>query len=105
MFTKTQNHRKPRSKVDYNNILIYKIIDLRDGTTVHIDATTNFNERKKQYRKLSGRRHLISTYMHERGGFDKYFRMVQIEKFPCNNKRQWECRVLELMMRSNMADI
>jgi hypothetical protein len=90
--------------VDYNNIIIYKIIDLRDGTAICIDATTNFNERKKQYRKLSGRRRVISIHMHETGGFDKYFRMVQIEKFPCNSKREWECRVLELMMRSNMAD-
>jgi hypothetical protein len=83
---------------NFDNCIIYKLVCL-DTTypEVYVGSTTCFKQRKSQHKtncyneKHRQYNYKIYKYMREHGGFEN-FTMIEIEKYPCENKRQLELR-------------
>lgn len=93
------------SKLDYKNTVIYKIVhkdDINDEN-IYIGLTTNFMRRRANHKdcsqneKKNGYTDKKYQYIREKGGWDN-FKMVEVEKFPCNDGN--EARVREEYWRS-----
>jgi hypothetical protein len=84
----------PRRKINYENTLIYKIVcnDL-NVTDTYCGHTTNFNERKNSHKSVCNSENSPSYNLkvyktiRENGGFENWS-MIQIEEFPCKNRRE-----------------
>lgn len=93
------------SKLDYANTVIYKIVhkdDINDEN-IYIGLTTNFLRRRANHKdccqneKKNGYNDRKYQYIRGKGGWDN-FKMVEVEKFPCNDGN--EARVREEYWRS-----
>ena len=89
----------PKFNVNYQNTIIYKFVcnDL-NITDIYVGSTTDIR-RRKQYHKSTCNNENSKNYnlkiyktMREHGGFSNWT-MLEVEKFPCNNKA--ECNVRE----------
>lgn len=88
----------PKSPINYNRTTIYKIIknDDFENANVYVGSTTDFTKRKYLHKynccnetKLS---HLkVYDYIRQNGGW-KEWNMVEIERYPCTDRRQAEAR-------------
>ena len=92
----------PKKPIDYSNCCIYKIQCINDESLVYVGHTTNFTKRKCEHKnncknELSSK-HNYKLYqmIRDNEGWDS-FRMVEVEKFPCNDKREAEKRETEIM--------
>lgn len=102
----------PRTPIDYQKNLNYKIEHINDPSLVYVGHTTNWNNRKGQHKSncsnTKRKEYDIKLYkmMRENGGWEM-FRMIEIEKYPCNDKREAEKREAEVMkeLQSNMNSI
>jgi predicted GIY-YIG superfamily endonuclease len=85
--------------IDYSNITIYKIIHKEDNenTNVYVGSTSNFLNRKYTHKsaccncrdkKYNQKKYV---FIRENGGWSEWS-MVEVEKYPCNNKREAEER-------------
>lgn len=83
----------PRKVMDYSKVVIYKIVcnDLA-VTEVYVGHTTNWTQRKKNHKNCcscssNSKQYNILLYktIREHGGWDNWT-MVEVEKFPCENK-------------------
>ena len=88
---------------NYLQTVIYKIEHKENKELVYVGSTTNFMERKYQHKSRcnneNGKKCNCKLYVmiRENGDWDS-FEMLEIKKFPCNNKREAEleeerCRV------------
>jgi predicted GIY-YIG superfamily endonuclease len=88
---------------DYSKLIIYKIEHNVDKKLVYVGSTTNLKNRKKSHKSNcyneSDKKYNLKLYkiMRENGGFEA-FQILEVKKFPCNNKREAEaeeerCRV------------
>jgi len=91
-----------RKKINYQNTVIYKFC-CDDTDEFYIGSTTDFTRRKSAHKsacnneKSKGHNLKIYKTIREYGGW-KNWRMVEIEKYPCNNKRKAEKREEEIRM-------
>lgn len=97
-------YRMPRTKTDYSKTVIY-VIKCKDNNIIdeYIGSTTNFNERKCQHKtvcyneKSKCYNYKIYKYIRENGGWTNWL-MLEVEKFPCNDKREAEKREEEIRL-------
>jgi hypothetical protein len=90
----------PKQSINYQNTEIYKIV-CDDTPEFYVGHTTNFIKRKQNHKrscnieKDRGYNFKIYKTIREFGGWDNW-RMVLVEKFPCENKREAEKREEEI---------
>jgi len=88
----------PRTIIDYSKGLIYKIVcnDITI-TNIYVGSTTDFTIRKYNHKSCSnnenGKLYNMKIYqtINDNGGWDNWT-MIEIEKYPCKNKREAEER-------------
>ena len=96
----------PKKTIDYSKCCIYKIEHIEKNDLVYVGHTTNFTKRKWQHKYIckseKDRLYNLKLYQMIRanGGFEM-FRMVEIEKYPCADKREAEKRETEVMKEIN----
>jgi len=89
----------PRVATDYSQTCIYKLVHKDDvnNENVYIGSTTNFRHRKRQHKSCcniennKGYHMQKYQFIRENGGWDEWV-MIEIEKYPCNDKREAETR-------------
>jgi len=92
----------PKIPMDYSKCSIYKIEHVDDDTLVYVGHTTNFDKRKtahKYYCKKDNNKHYnlkVYQMIRQNGGWDA-FKMLEVEKYPCADKREAERRENEVM--------
>ena len=100
----------PKLNVDYSKIVIYKIVCNDENVDyLYLGSTTDFTKRK--YNHKSGCNNETNKNYNEKkyvemrnnGGWEN-FRIIQVEKYPCNDKREAEAREeeLRLELKANM---
>jgi|SaaInlV_125m_DNA_1040241.scaffolds.fasta_scaffold42148_2 hypothetical protein len=95
----------PRKPTDYSRCVMYQIkCNDPEIDHVYVGHTTDFTKRKSQHKNdsKSSQRKLYQT-IRANGGWEN-FKMLQLESFPCNNKREAEAREDALMteLKANM---
>ena len=89
----------PKTAIDHSNTIIYKLVHKEDydNVNVYIGSTTDFirrknshknccnNEKRKEYNEKKYK------YIRDNGGWEEW-NMIEVEKFPCNDKREAEAR-------------
>ena len=92
----------PKTPVDYSKCSIYKIEYIENKSLVYVGHTTNFNTRKGEHKSNckneNGKAFNYKLYqmIRDNGGFDM-FKMIEVEKYPCKDKREAERREDEIM--------
>jgi len=87
----------PKNSINYAQTIIYKLVcnDI-DVVEVYVGHTTNFIKRKANHKSKchnpeSDRHNLyIYQFIRANGGFNNW-KMIEIEKYPCNNEQE-ACR-------------
>ena len=92
----------PKVPIDYSKTIIYKIEHIDYENLVYVGFTTNWDRRKYSH-KYNCNNHNTKDYnyklykmIRENGGWEM-FRMLEVEKFPCKDKREAEKRETETM--------
>ena len=99
----------PKVPIDYNNTIRYKIEHIYKDDLVYVGHTTNWDRRKCEHKRYSNNenssKHNYKLYqmIKENGGWEM-FRMIEVEKYSCPDKREAEKRETEVMkeLKSNM---
>jgi len=99
----------PIIQIDYSKTIIYKIEHVENENLVYVGHTTNWDKRKYSNKSCcknkTEKRFNCKLYqmIRENGGWDM-FRMIEVEKYPCNDKREAEKKENEVMkiLKSNM---
>ena len=89
----------PKTAINYLNTIIYKLVHKEDyeDTNVYIGSTSNFIKRRyshkscclnKDDRKYNMRKY---QYIRANGGWEEW-NMIEVEKYPCVDKREAESR-------------
>ena len=92
----------PKIPIDYSKCCIYKIEHIDDESLVYVGHTTNFDKRKIAHKGSckndNDRQYNFKVYqmIRENGGWDM-FKMIEVEKYPCNDRREAERRENEVM--------
>lgn len=84
----------PKTNIDYSIGLIYKIVcDDINITDIYIGSTTNFIQRKYKHKSLCCKKdnRKIYQFINNNGGWNNWS-MIEIEKYPCKDKRELELR-------------
>ena len=98
----------PKKTIDYSKCCIYKIEHIEKNDLVYVGHTTNFTKRKWQHKYIckseKDRLYNLKLYQMIRvnGGFEM-FRMIEIEIYPCADKREAEKRETEVMKVINAS--
>ena len=99
----------PKTPMDYSKCCIYKIEHIDDESLVYVGHTTNFDKRKIAHKGSckndNDRQYNFKVYqmIRENGGWDM-FKMIEVEKYPCADKREAERRENEVIkeLRASM---
>ena len=99
----------PRVPIDYSKCSIYKIEHVDDDTLVYVGHTTNFEKRKIAHKsnckKDNNKHYNLKVYqmIRENGDWDM-FKMIEVEKYPCADRREAERRENEVIkeLRASM---
>ena len=99
----------PKTAIDYSKCCIYKIEHIDNESLVYVGHTTNFIKRKIKHKSCcnddKNKAFNIQLYrmIRENGGWDN-FKMIEVEKLNCNDKREAERRENEVMkeLKANM---
>jgi len=99
----------PILPMDYSKCCIYKIEHVDDERLVYVGHTTCFNKRKWNHKSNCYNENVkdynfkVYQIIRENGGWDA-FKMIEVEKYPCNDKREAERRENEIMkdLKANM---
>jgi len=92
----------PKTPMDYSKCSIYIIEHIENESLVYVGHTTNFNKRKGQLKNNckneNGKAFNLKLYqmIRDNGDFDR-FKMIEVEKYPCKDKREAERRENEVM--------
>jgi hypothetical protein len=88
----------PKTPIDFSRCVIYKIVSFDTNITdCYVGHTTDFIRRKSQHKrccyKPNNKEYNKKVYQFIRSHGDwSNFQMLQIEEYPCNNKREAELR-------------
>jgi len=99
----------PKIPMDYAKCSIYKIEHINAESLVYVGHTTNFDKRKTSHKSNccneKSKKHNQKLYqmIRQNGGWDE-FKMIEVEKYSCNDKREAERRENEVMkdLKANM---
>jgi hypothetical protein len=99
----------PKTPIDYSKCCIYKIEHIENDNLVYVGHTTNWDKRKTAHKSNCNNenepKYNLKLYqmLRDNGGWDM-FKMVEVEKCPCNDKREAERRENEVMkeLKANM---
>ena len=92
----------PKLPMDYSKCCIYKIEHVDDESLVYVGHTTCFDKRKTQHKcrckNDNDKDYNLKVYqmIRENGDWDM-FKMIEVEKYPCADKREAERRENEVM--------
>ena len=92
----------PKLPMDYSKCCIYKIEHIDDESLVYVGHTTNFDKRKTAHKgscKNDNHKHYnfkVYQMIRENGGWEKFL-MLEVEKYPCADKREAERRENEVI--------
>jgi hypothetical protein len=92
----------PKVAIDHKNTIIYKIEHIEKDDLVYVGHTTNWDRRKYQHKQRCNNKNdtkhnlKLYTMMRDNGGWDM-FRMIEVEKYPCSDKREADKRETEIM--------
>jgi len=92
----------PKTPMDYSKCCIYKIEHVDDDTLVYVGHTTNFDKRKTAHKSScyndNDRHYNSKVYqmIRQNGGWEM-FKMIEVEKYPCADKREAERRENEVI--------
>jgi len=86
----------PKKPINYSKNLIYKLVckDL-NITDCYVGHTTNFKQRKKSHKSSCNNQNRkqynfnVYKFIRENGGWNNW-NMIEIKKYPCNDKREAE---------------
>jgi predicted GIY-YIG superfamily endonuclease len=97
----------PKVPMDYSKCCIYTIKHVDDDRLVYVGHTTNFDKRIAQHKiNYNDKRNAFNLKVYqmirEHGGWDA-FKMIEVEKYPCNDKREAERRENEIMKESKAS--
>ena len=89
----------PKVPTDYTKTIIYKLVHKEDfdNANIYIGSTTNFRQRKGQHKTAcnneKGDKYNQKNYqsIRDNGGWNEW-NMIEIEKYPCNDKREAETK-------------
>ncbi len=89
----------PKLPIDHSNTIIYKLVHNEDydNVNIYIGSTTDFIRRKNKHKSccncVTNKSHNDKKYQYIRGngGWEEW-NMIEVEKFPCNDKREAEAR-------------
>jgi len=88
--------------MDYSKCCIYKIEHIDDESLVYVGHTTNFDKRKTQHKincyndKQKPYNSKVYQMIRENGDWEM-FKMIEVEKYPCNDRREAERRENEVI--------
>jgi len=100
----------PKTNIDYSKTVIYKIVCNDENVDyLYIGSTTNFTKRKNCHKSccnnINNKSYKQKKYVQirENGGWEN-FKMIEVEKYPCNDNREAEARkeVIRLELKANM---
>jgi len=99
----------PKVPMDYSKCCIYKIEHIDNESLVYVGHTTCFNKRKTQHKincyndNQKPYNYKVYQMIRENGGWEKFL-MLEVEKYPCADKREAERRENEVMkeLKSSM---
>ena len=102
----------PKVPMDYSKCCIYKIEHIDDEKLVYVGHTTNFDKRKIAHKSDckndNGKHYNLKVYqmIRENGGWEKFL-MLEVEKYPCNDRREADRRENEVIkeLKSSMNTI
>jgi len=92
----------PKTPMDYSKCCIYKIEHIDDESLVYVGHTTNFDKRKIAHKGSckndNHKQYNFKVYqmIRENGGWEKFL-MIEVEKYPCNDRREAGRRENEVM--------
>jgi hypothetical protein len=94
----------PRLPVNYSKTIIY-VIKCKDDniTEEYVGSTINFIERKSHHKKRCNNEKYnlkVYKYIRENGGWENWI-MLEIEKYPCNDKNEAHKREEEIRVERN----
>ena len=89
----------PKLPIDHSNTIIYKLVHNEDydNVNIYIGSTTDFIRRKNKHKSdcncVTSKSYNQKNYQYIRGngGWEEW-NMIEVEKFPCNDKREAEAR-------------
>ena len=88
--------------MDYANTLIYKIQHNENDEFIYVEHTTDFTKRKSAHKtntnSISGKAYNRQVYkmIRDNGNWDS-FRMIEIKKYPCIDRREAEAEEDKVM--------
>ena len=83
----------PRKETNYNNTVIYKIQHVDKEDLIYVGSTTDFTNRKYHHKSSCNlsidKSYNLKVYkmIRENGGWDM-FKMIEVKKVPCADKRE-----------------
>ena len=92
----------PKINIDYSNCCIYKLEHIENESLIYVGHTTNFKQRKAEHKNTCNNENNKSfnlklyTMIRLNGGWEMFV-MIEVEKYPCNDKREADKRENELM--------
>jgi len=92
----------PKTPMNYSKCCIYKIEHFDNESLVYVGHTTNFDKRKTAHKsncKNENNKHYnfkVYQMIRENGGWEM-FKMIEVEKYPCADKREAERRENEVI--------
>jgi hypothetical protein len=100
----------PKKPIDYSKTVMYKIVCKDDDCDlIYVGSTTDFTRRKQQHKtrckNSNDKHHHLKVYKTIRDNGDwENFKMIQIEKYPCQDSHDARKREDELMLelKANM---
>ena len=93
----------PKLPTDYSKGFIYKLccldVNIKD---IYVGSSTNFKQRKSLHKnccnneKSKEYNHYKYKFIRDNGGWDNWT-MIELYKYPCNDKRELECEENRVM--------
>jgi predicted GIY-YIG superfamily endonuclease len=83
----------PKTPMDYSKCSIYEIEHIENESLVYVGHTTNFSKRKGEHKcrckNENGKAFDLKLYqmIRDNGDFEM-FKMIEVEKYPCKDKRE-----------------
>ena len=101
-YLKIVRDKMPLSEIKYQNTVIYKIQHNEKDELLYVGHTTDFIQRKYKHKfhanneAFKQSKYKVYQMIRENGGWDS-FKMLEVKKYPCNDKREAEAEEDRIM--------